>query len=192
MKRTIFAALGLLAFVAMPVYAAGLWPDLPIVGGAAYCGSTSTGANGSPVCNNTVPAGPSALTGNEFVPADTALASGQPPQTVKVPMSSIASGAYAVVVATAGSTVTIPNNITNYVLNPAATLATLTVVMPSAPYDGQVVRVSSSQTVTALTLNGNTGQTVSNSPTALTISTTANYGYAFVYQASSSKWFRLN
>lgn len=189
MKRKLFAALGLLALVATPVFAAGLWPDLPIVGGASYCAGTSTGVSGQ-VCTVTVPAGPSALTGNEFVPADTALVQGQPPQTVKIPVETLASGAYTVVVATAGTTVTIPSNVTNYVLNPAGTLATLTVVLPATPNDGQLVRLSSSQTVTALTLNANAGQTVSNAPSALTISTTAAYGYAFVYQASSKKWFR--
>jgi hypothetical protein len=181
----------LLAFVATPVLAAGLWPDFPIVGGASYCASTSTGVNGQ-VCTVTVPAGPTALTGAETVPADTNLAQGQPPQTVKVPVTSLASGAYATSAPLTGASVVIPNNVSNYVITPAGTIATLTVTMPSAPTDGQVVHISSSQTVTALTLSGAAGQTVSNSPTAITISTTATYGYAFLYQASSKKWLRLN
>src|SRR6185437_13601057 len=153
MKRKLFMALGLLAFVATPVLAAGLWPDFPIVGGASYCASTSTGVNGQ-VCTVTVPAGPTALTGSETVPADTNLAQGQPPQTVKVPVTSLASGAYANVSPLTGASVVIPNNVSNYLITPAGTIAALTVTMPSAPTDGQVVRISSSQTVTALTLNG--------------------------------------
>lgn len=190
MKRKLFMALGLLAFVATPVLAAGLWPDFPIVGGASYCASTSTGVSGQ-VCTVTVPAGPTALTGAETVPADTNLAQGQPPQTVKVPVSTLASGAYANVSPLTGTSVVIPNNVSNYLITPAGTIAALTVTMPSAPTDGQVVRISSSQTVTALTLNGAAGQTISNAPTAITISTTATYGYAFLYQRSSKTWFRL-
>jgi len=191
MKRKLFMALGLLAFVATPVLAAGLWPDFPIVGGASYCASTSTGVSGQ-VCTVTVPAGPAALTGSETVPADTNLAQGQPPQTVKVPVTSLASGAYANVSPLTGTSVVIPNNVSNYLITPAGTIAALTVTMPSAPTDGQVVRISSSQTVTALTLNGASGQTISNAPTAITISTTATYGYEFIYKASSKIWYRLN
>jgi hypothetical protein len=190
MKRIIFAALGLLALIATPVLAAGLWPNFPVVGGASYCASTSTGVSGQ-VCTVTVPAGPTALTGAETVPADTNLTQGQPPQTVRVPVTSLASGAYANVSPLTGTSVVIPNNVSNYLITPAGTIAALTVTMPSAPTDGQVVHINSSATVTALTLNGASGQTISNAPTAITISTTVAYGYAFLYQASTKKWMRL-
>jgi len=191
MKRKIMMALGLLALIATPVLAAGLWPTLPLVGGAAVCSSTSTGVNGQ-VCTTTTPAGPSALTGIETIPADTNLAQGQSPQSVRITSSALASGSYAIVAPLTGASVVIPNNINNYVINPAATIAALTVTMPSSPVDGQIVRISASHTITALTLNGASGQTVSNSPSAITISTTVAYGYSFIWNASSSTWFRLN
>lgn len=72
--------------------AAGLFPGFPIVGGASYCTSQSTaGVPGTAVvCNSTAPAGPIAITGNELIPADTGLASGQSPQTVLIPTSMLA------------------------------------------------------------------------------------------------------
>jgi hypothetical protein len=87
-------------------YAAGMWPTLPIVGGGSYCasilgtgptqsGQTGTGAGpvtGSTICGATIPAGPTALTGNELIPADTGLAGGAPPQTVVIPSAYLASG----------------------------------------------------------------------------------------------------
>lgn len=65
----------------------GLWPTLPVVGGAAYCSSTTNG-----VCTNTVPAGPAALTGNEGIPANTNLSQGRSPQSVIIPPALLANG----------------------------------------------------------------------------------------------------
>jgi hypothetical protein len=53
-----------------------------------------------------------------------------------------------------GATVVASATTTLLVLQPAATLAALTVTMPSSPVDGQIFRVSTSQTITSLTLNG--------------------------------------
>lgn len=91
MKRYRSAAVGLCAVAALSsvAWAAGLFSGFPIVGGASYCSSYSTaGIPGTAsVCNVTVPAGPSAITGAELIPADTGLASGQSPQTVLIPSS---------------------------------------------------------------------------------------------------------
>lgn len=86
------AAVGLLALAvaSTAVYAAGLFPGFPIVGGASYCSSYSGTGGAGQVCNVMVPAGPVAITGNELIPADTGLASGQQPQTVVIPTSMIA------------------------------------------------------------------------------------------------------
>lgn len=80
------------AVASTAVYAAGLFPGFPIVGGASYCTSQSTaGVPGTAaVCNSTAPAGPPSITGNELIPADTGLASGQSPQTVVIPTSMLA------------------------------------------------------------------------------------------------------
>ena len=85
MKRLkLLAAVGLLTAVfAVPfAYAAGLFSGLPVGNGAAYCAGysgypTTPTVPGSTVptpnnCNDNVPAGP-ALTGQEYIPADTAV-----------------------------------------------------------------------------------------------------------------------
>ncbi len=46
------------------------------------------------------------------------------------------------------------------VLNPAGTLATGTVTLPLNPPDGAVAEISSTQTITALTVNANTGDSL--------------------------------
>lgn len=90
--RSAAVALSALAIASTAVYAAGLFPGFPIVGGVSYCSSQSTaGVPGTAaVCNVTVPAGPSSITGLELIPADTGLASGQQPQTVLIPTSMLA------------------------------------------------------------------------------------------------------
>lgn len=58
---------------------------------------------------------------------------------------------------TTGSTVTVNSSgNVKLLLNPAGTLATLTVTFPSSPSDGDMVQVGCSQIVTALTMNGGT------------------------------------
>lgn len=208
MKLTSLKTLGLAAVVAASVaipvaYASGIFQGYPIVGSAAFCSSTNSQSTSNTVpgtlpsnsnCTTTVPAGPSALTGNELVPADTNLPNGSGQETVRVPMVLAAGGAYQYAAPTAGSTVTVAANVNNLVLDPAGTLATLTVALPaaSALIDGQTIHISSSQTVTALTMTAGSGTSISNSPTALTISTTTSYGYEFVYRAANTKWYRLN
>ena len=72
-----------------------------------------------------------------------------------------------------------PNTATFLLLNPAGTLATGTLTMPSAPSDGGSFCVMSTQTQTALTVNANTGQTMGGAAvTALT-----------AYQPKCWRWF---
>lgn len=67
-------------------------------------------------------------------------------------------------------------------LDPAGTLATLTVVLPPSPVGGQDFTIGSSQIVTTLTL---TGTIVG------TLTTLAMGGFArFVYSNQAAKWFR--
>ena len=68
---------------------------------------------------------------------------------------------------------------------PAATLATGTITMPSAPADGMVITFSSSQQITALTLQGNTGQSISGAVTFLPAQTAASY----VYRLANATWY---
>lgn len=191
------ASLSIAACVAVPIaYAAGLWPTFPIVAGSSFCsGSSTAGVPGTAsTCNVTTPAGPTGVTGNEVVPADTLLSQGRAPQTVTIPTPLLASGSVYRTAFAAGSSFTVPNGVTNVILNNSGTIATGTVVMPSSPSHGQMLRLTSVGTVSALTLTGATGQTISNAPTAITISTTGSYGYAFVYfstTATTGTWYRL-
>ena len=68
---------------------------------------------------------------------------------------------------------------------PAATLATGTITMPAAPADGMMVTFSSSQQITALTLQGNTGQSISSAVTFLPAKAAA----AYVYRLSNTTWY---
>ena len=159
----------------------------PVVGGASYCGSFGNGG----VCNVTVPAGPTVPTGNETIVANTNLPSGQNPQTVLISLQELNAGPYQYVAAAADSTtVTVLNTTSALIIDPAGTLTTYGVILPSAPVDGQTIEISSSKTLTALTLSAGLN-TISNSPTALTISTTAAYGYKFIYNLGVTTWFRL-
>ena len=89
---------------------------------------------------------------------------------------------------TTGQTVTVPQNglsQQNVVIEPAATLATLTLAFPASVRDGQVVSVQCTQIITALTLTG--GTFVGTSVTALTAGQVLRY----VYVLSQNKWYPL-
>lgn len=195
MKRKILAALGLLAVLTTAAIGAGMFQSYPLVGGAATCVNFATNPTTGAVlttCNGpAVPAGPTGITGSERIPADTGLAQGINPATVTITTPMLASGGYTLVAPSAAASVTIPNNVTNYVIHSSGTLSSLTVTMPAVPQDGQIVRISSDKTITSLTLSANAGQSITNAPTALTISTTAAYGYEYIYRTSDTTWYRL-
>lgn len=83
-----------------------------------------------------------------------------------------------------GATVTVNSN--GHVMlfvNPAGTLATLTITLPSSPTDGDRVTLGSSQIVTGLTMNGGT---VIGALSTMAVATFATY----TYSSNSSNWFR--
>lgn len=83
---------------------------------------------------------------------------------------------------TTGQTVTALAGVEVLMINPAGTLAALTVVLPANPVDGQDFCVCTSQIITALTI---TGTIVG------TLTTLALGGYAwFIYSATAAKWMR--
>lgn len=170
--------------------AGGLFNNLPTVGGAAYC---ALYAGDGTTCQGSVPAGPSVTTGLETVPADTNAASGASPQTVRLGLASLNALPYQYNAPLTGATVAVAATTGTMLLDPAGTIATLTVTLPAATalIDGQQLSLASSQTVTALTLTGGTGTTISNAPTAITISTTGPYNYRFIYRAANTKWYRM-
>lgn len=191
LKRFRSAAVAGCALIAtvLVAHAAGYFPGFPIVGGASYCQGTSTGTSGQ-VCTVTVPAGPSVKTGLELVPADTQASQGQAPQTVYLSLASLNAlpTQYADLAATtATNTVNVNATTGKLVITSSAALSPTTVVLPTAPIDGQTLDISSNATIATLTLS----PTSQNSPTALTTSTTGSYGYKLVWRASTAKWYRL-
>jgi hypothetical protein len=89
-------------------------------------------------------------------------------------------------------TLTQPDGTELMYLNPAGTLATGTLTMMAHPADGQRFILEDSQTQTAITIQANTGQTLTAgtyglaTPTALV----ANTSYVWVYFAAQAAWVR--
>lgn len=87
-------------------------------------------------------------------------------------------------VLTTGFSYTFAAGITNLIMNPAGTLATGTITMPASPADGMTITFSSTQTITSLTVNGNSGQSAIGAPTTLT----AGAVVVLVYRLSATTW----
>jgi hypothetical protein len=75
---------------------------------------------------------------------------------------------------------------TAVLIDPLGALAALEVDFPTAPNDGDLVSVSSSQTVTALTLSGGTIAII-NPPTTMA----AGGHVLYAYSAAGNKWFQI-
>jgi len=151
------------------------------------------------VCNQYQPAGPANLTGNETIPADT-NAQGQVPATVNVSVLGLNAGPYQYVAPLTGASVTVANTSRRLVIDPAGTIAALTVVFPAAGaagsatqlLDNQTFGLCSTQVVTALTVTNGAGTTVLNPPTALAVpSGTAPACYEWVYRKANTSWYRV-
>lgn len=88
-----------------------------------------------------------------------------------------------------GFSITIGNLINRLILVPAGALATGTVTMPATPTDGQEVTVASSQTITALTVQANAGQTIDGGIAAATFA--ANAFATWKYVLADTVWYRI-
>lgn len=86
---------------------------------------------------------------------------------------------------TTGFSYTFAAGVNVLVMQPAGTLATGTITMPAAPADGMTITFSSTRTITALTVNANTGQSIVSAPTVLP----ANQAGAYVYRLSNTTWY---
>ena len=152
-------------------FGAGNYLTFPQVGMSSFCASTVTQYAGQS-CAQTIPAGPTALTGSEIIPADTQLANSAPPQTVTVPVTLFPAGSISYTVFSAyvssATVIAMPNNVNAFIIDPTTTVANLSLTMPSTPINGQLVRFASTHTITSLLVTGATGQTVNNAPTVLT------------------------
>lgn len=86
---------------------------------------------------------------------------------------------------TNGTTETIPDLYSEYVMIPGGTLATLTLKMPANPIDGQEVCIKTTQAITALTHQGN-GKSLLDALTTMAAGAYATYRYI----GPSSTWYR--
>lgn len=197
-KLALVAGLSLLATAA--AIANGIWYGFPIVGGAAYCTSfvmnPLTGAV-TTTCNGpTTPAGPTVMTGNELIPADTQLSQGRQPQTVLFKPASLGVGPYQYNAPLTGASLTVAATDRRMILEPAGTIATLTITLPAAALlvDNQHWGMCSTQIVTALTITPGSGTTVSNTQTATSVplGTGAASCPEWVYRQANTTWYRIH
>lgn len=192
MKLTRFG-LGLVALIAATAiaHAEGMFSKLPVVGGAAYC---ALFAGDGTTCAANVPAGPSALTGNELIPADTKLTGGTSPQTVYVDISTLGAGPTQYSTPLTGATTTVAAGTRQVIINPAGTIAAHTLQLPAASTltEGQRLGFCTTQVVTSLTVTAGSGTTVSNAPTAMLVPVTTGAASCveWIYVASATTWFR--
>lgn len=86
---------------------------------------------------------------------------------------------------TTGFSITLGNNTWHTILDPAGTLATGTITMPSTPIDGMLVEVRSSQVVTALTVSANAGQSIKGQPSSFAVGGT----FSCIFRAANTTWY---
>jgi hypothetical protein len=190
-------ALASFALIAFAGIASGqYWPSLPIVGGSSYC--SSYGNNNT--CTNTVPAGP-ALTGNETIPADTNLANGSQPQSVKIGLPALGAGKLVINTPVTTDVINVDAQTSQLIVTPAGTIAALTVNLPAASsgmYNGQRVGLCGTQIVTALTMGAGTGNsfgtTVTSQAMLVPVVTGAASCMEWIYSKTSDTagvWYRV-
>jgi hypothetical protein len=90
-------------------------------------------------------------------------------------------------VLTTGFSYTFASGTTTLIANPAGTLATGTITMPGSPADGMVITITTTQQITALTIAGNTGQSIGGTQVSLMA---ANSAMSFVYRQANTTWYR--
>lgn len=175
------------------------WSGFQIVGGASYCSSTQNG-----VCVNTVAAGPTTVTGNETIPADTNLSNGQSPQTVKMSMASlnVLPSAFETHPTTASSTIVSNNVGMLFVTTAAAAKLGYSVQLPSSPVDNQKFTLATDRSITGIGFSPNTGQSLNGgtflggaagvtlSETSITTTAGAT-GLTLMYRLSNTTWYRI-
>lgn len=82
------------------------------------------------------------------------------------------------------------DNATQYlVLNHAATIAALTINLPTAPLDGHVIKLYARSIVTALTLTPGAGKSVAAGHTITTIAALTSIEY--IYNVADTSWYRV-
>lgn len=97
----------------------------------------------------------------------------------------VADTGYNYQVPSTGFTITMANGNYHLILDPAGTLATGTITMCAAPVDGQCVDIKISQIITALTVAGNSGQSVKGNPTSAAVGSS----FTGIYRATNTTWY---
>jgi hypothetical protein len=97
--------------------------------------------------------------------------------------------AYDYQVLTTGFSYTFAAGTQTLVANSAGTLATGTITMPAAPADGMTITITTIQQITALTIAGNTGQSIGGTQVTLMA---ANSALSFVYRLANTTWYRTS
>lgn len=87
---------------------------------------------------------------------------------------------------TVGQTVTVAQTTGTQIIDPAGALATLTLTLPicSAAYNGQMVRIGSTQVVTALTMTA-AGGSISSALSSLAVGSTP----AYICYGANTTWY---
>lgn len=98
--------------------------------------------------------------------------------------AAIADSGFGYATPSTGGTVTLANSNYHQIIDPAGTLATLTVNMPPNPINGQFVDVRFSQVITALTVSGN-GNSISGNPTSAAVG--AQFGC--IFRTTNTTWY---
>lgn len=191
LKRLGLAAIAIISCASLAVIAQTFAPNFPILGGASYCDSTQN-ASGQNVCTNTVPAGP-AMSGLETFPADTNASGGI--QAVKVPFTMVGLGPYVYNAPVTTASITIAATTRRLIIDPAGTIAALTVVFPAATTltDGQLFGMCSTQIVSTLTITAGSGTTVLNPPTAMVVPVVTGNASCpeWIYRTANTSWYRV-
>lgn len=99
--------------------------------------------------------------------------------------AAVADTGYNYQVPTTGFTITMANGNYHLILDPAGTLASGTITMCAAPVDGQCVDIKISQIITALTVAGNSGQSVKGNPTSAAVGSS----FTGIYRATNTTWY---
>lgn len=205
-KKLSLALVALVAVAGIAV-AGGAFFGYPILGGASYCASTNNG-----VCVSTIQAGPTAITGNELIPADTQLGQGIQPQTVSIPTSLLAGGLGGTTVSTTTGTtalVQMADLTSTYVYAGAGTATFTSFKLPPNPANNAKACLINAGTgiltLTAVAASannfGNTPTITGVTPTSIPVAvasgaqtTVTNAGACWLYQAGASNtgvWYRV-
>lgn len=224
LKRYRGAAVGLCALLVTGslAQAAGSFSTLPIVGGASYCATTVSGTGAlsgitgqgqgttGSICAQTVPAGPSALTGNEVIPADlftpgtTQAITGASPATADIPIVAFGNGYGGTVIntTTGAQTPVVANGISTYIYAGAGAATFTTFTFPPNPMQNQklcLVDAGTGIVTLSSLLVGTAGQVFAGvTPTSLPVQTavgtagTVTLGTnCWLYNVANTTWYRV-